>query len=105
MKDYGGEGYIDRWENILDELKEDEEKLQRTKKHYEDMEMEILQKTDFNKIYGKNNDKVRKYHVRKKLANTVEQKEQLERKIEAGKREILLLKAKVAFEIELMRLQ
>ena len=97
--------YLYEWENLLENLKEDERKLTATKKHYEDREMDIIRNTDFNKLYQKNNDKIRKYHVKKKLKNTIEQKEALEFKIEDSKRQISLLKSKVAFGIELMRLQ
>lgn len=95
---------LTKWSRLVNELKDDEEKLNRTKKYYEDRQMDILTKTDFNKLYKANNDKIRKYHVRKKLKNTIEQKETLELKIEDSKRKISFLKAATYAQIELMKL-
>ena len=103
--DYEAWDDVIEWENLLKELKDDEEKLLKLKKHYERRELEIINKTDFNKIYNKNNDKVRKYHVQKVLKNTVEDKENLELKINHSKKMIEFLKACVALKIELMRLE
>ena len=94
---------LEEWEKLIDELSSDEEKLKKTKRYYDDREMDILMNTDFNKIYNKNNDKFRKHHIRKKLKNTSEQKEQLELKIEDSKRRISFLKASAYAEIELMK--
>lgn len=103
MKDT--DGLLTKWARLINELKQDEEKLAIVKKHYEDREIEIITKTDFNKLYKANNDKIRKYHVRKKLKNTIEQKESLERKIEDSKRKISFLKATTYVQVEIMRLQ
>lgn len=103
--DYEAWDDVNDWEKLLNELKDDEEKLLKLKKHYEMREIDIINKTDFNKIYGKNNDKVRKYHVQKVLKNTVEDKDNLELKINHTKKQIDFLKACVALKIELMRLE
>lgn len=103
--DYDAYDDIIAWENILDELEDDEEKLLRLKKYIERREQEIINTVDFNKLYGKNNDKIRKYHVQKVLKNTVNDKDNLELKINQNKREIEFLKATVAVKIEYMRLR
>ena len=98
------EKLLTKWAKLINELKDDEEKLKRTKKHYDYRENIILTKTDFNKLYNANNDKIRKAHIRKELKNTIEQKEQLELKIEDSKRKISFLKAATYAQVELMKL-
>ena len=95
---------LTKWAKLVNELKEDEKKLRRIKNYYDSREVEILTKTDFNRIYNANNDKIRKAHVRKKLKNTLEQKETLELKIDDSKRKISFLKAATYAEIEIMKL-
>lgn len=103
--DYDAYDDIIAWENILDELEDDEEKLLRLKKYIERREQEIINTVDFNKLYGKNNDKIRRYHVQRVLKNTVNDKDNLELKITRDKRMIEFLKATVAVKIEYMRLR
>ena len=99
------DGILTKWARLINELKDDEAKLLTLKKYYELRESHIINKTNFKKLYGANNDKVRKAHVKKELENTVEQKEQLELKIEDRKRKISFLKAATYAQIEIMRLQ
>ena len=103
--DYDAYDDIIAWENILDELEDDEEKLLRLKKYIERREQEIVNTVDFNKLYGKNNDKIRRYHVQRVLKNTMTDKDNLELKITRDKRMIEFLKATVAVKIEYMRLR
>ena len=103
--DYEAIEDVKEWEKLLDELKEDEAKYLALKKYIENREQEIINTADFNKLYNKNNDKIRKYHVKKELANTVQQKEDLKLKIDANKRQIEFLKSLVAVKVELMRLE
>lgn len=103
--DYDAYDDIIAWENILDELKIDEEKLLRLKKYIERREQEIINTADFNKLYGKSNDKIRKYHVQQVLKNSMVDKDNLELKINQNKRMIEFLKATVAVKIEYMRLR
>ena len=91
--------------NILDSLEDDEEKLLRLKKYIERREQEIINTVDFNKLYGKNNDNIRRYHVQRVLKNTMTDRDNLELKITRDKRMIEFLKATVAVKIEYMRLE
>lgn len=100
--------YLNEWQNLIDELYEDEVKLNLLKEEYENEELRILTKTDFNKLYNANNDKVRKNHVKKELKELKEltdKKKNLELIIEDEKRTIQFLKATAYAKIELMRLQ
>ena len=96
---------LTKWSKLINELKDDEAKLLLLKKYYETRENTIINKTNFKEIYGANNEKIRKAHVKKELKNTVEQKEALTLKIEDSKRKISFLKAATYAQIEIMRLQ
>ena len=102
--DYNAYDDINLWETLLETLRIDEEKHLRLKKYIERREQEIINNTDFNRLYGKNNDKVRKYHIQKVLKNSISDKENLELKINPNKRTIEFLRAAVAVKIEYMRL-
>ena len=58
--DYEAWDDVMEWEKLVDELHEDERKYLALKRYYEDRETSILVSTDFKKIYGANNDKIRK---------------------------------------------
>ena len=103
--DYDAYDDVIAWENLLDELRIDEEKLLRLKKYIERREQEIINTVDFNKLYGKSNDKIRRYHVQQVLKNSMVDKDNLELKINQNKRMIEFLKATVAVKIEYMRLR
>ena len=101
---YKVESSLVDWEKLINELNHDEKTLSQLKEEYETQSREIIQKTDFNKLYNANNDKVRKAHVKKELKELSNKKENLEFKISDSKRRISLLKAKTYAEIELMKI-
>lgn len=101
---YKVESCLVDWEKLINELNHDEKTLSKLKEDYETQSREIIQKTDFNKLYNANNDKVRKAHVKKELKELSDKKENLEFKISDSKRRISLLKAKTYAEIELMKI-
>jgi len=98
------ESCLKDWEKLIKELDTDERKLSQLKEDYAEQEREIIKKTDFNKIYNANNDKIRKAHVKKELKPLADEKENLEFKINDSKRKLSLLKAKTYAEIELMKI-
>ena len=94
------------WKKLLDTIYNDEEKLSKMDDDYKKQEMHILQTTNFEKLYnGRNNEKIRKAHVKKSLKALVDEKENLELKIEHNKRMVSFLKAAVYRKTELMRLK
>ena len=99
------ESCLKNWETLINELNNDEKTLSQLKEEYETQSSEIIQKTDFNKLYNANNEKVRKAHIKKELKELSDKKKNLEFKISDSKRRISLLKAKTYAEIELMKLQ
>lgn len=94
------------WKLLLNQLEADEKALAKIDDEYKKQEMDILQNTDFEKLYnGKNNEKIRKAHVKKELKHMAEDKKNLELKIEHTKKEISYLKAATYRKTELMRLR
>ena len=61
------EDYFREWELLVNELSEKEIDLLNLNEQYAEQEQEILTNTDFKKIYGANNDKIRKNHLKKEL--------------------------------------
>ena len=62
------------------------------------MEQDILNNTDFKELYGRNNESVRKAHIKNELKDLVDTKHDLELRINFLKRRIEYIK-------ELMRMQ
>lgn len=97
---------LHEWKKLLDQLKADEETVMELKETYKEKEMDIIQNTDFEKLYnGRNNKDIRKAHVTKKLKPLVDKKKNLELTIEHTKKEISYLKAATYRKTELMMLQ
>ena len=63
------ESYLREWEELVNELSEKEVALFKWKEVYEIRAMEIENNTDFKELYGKNNEKIRKEHVKNELAD------------------------------------
>lgn len=61
--------YLREWEELVDELSEKEVALFKWKEVYEIRAMEIENNTDFKELYGKNNEKVRREHIKNELAD------------------------------------
>ena len=90
--------YFTEWENAVNELSEKEVELINLKEVYAEKEQEILTTTDFKKLYGANNDKVRKNHVTKTLQSMTDAQNDLDISISYLKRRIDFIKS-------LMRMQ
>ena len=61
--------YLREWEELVNELSEKEIALFKWKEVYEIRAMEIENNTDFKELYGKNNEKVRREHIKNELAD------------------------------------
>ena len=61
--------YLREWEELVNELSEKEVALFKWKEVYEIRAMEIENNTDFKELYGKNNEKVRREHIKNELAD------------------------------------
>ncbi|MBR0059356.1 MAG: hypothetical protein IJP99_08515 [Methanobrevibacter sp.] len=103
-KDLGVYNDLSEWNQLIHDLSDMDYKLLTLKKYKDSKESYIINNTDFKKIYGANNDKVRKAHVTKKLANTLSLIDDLELTIADKKRRISFLKTSLEVKKELMRL-
>lgn len=92
------EDYYNEWDNIIIELSEKEVDLINLKETYAEQEQEILSNTDFKKLYGANNDKVRKNHIKKELKSLEDAKNDLNVSIDYLKRRIEFIKSIMAMQ-------
>ena len=90
--------WFNEWDKCTNELSEKESDLITIKETYNQLEQTIINETDFKALYGKNNETVRKNHVHNELKDIVDNKHDLELRINYLKRRIEYIK-------ELMRMQ
>ena len=87
------EEIIKEWEDLLDEMTHNEKALYEWKTLYTAKSEEIINTTDFKTLYGKNNEKVRKEHVKNQLIDWYNTIKELEFNIDKSHRRISFLKA------------
>lgn len=87
------EDYYSEWEKIVKEVSDKEVELINLKEVYSEKEQEILLNTDFKELYGKNNDSIRKNHIKKTLQAMTDAKNDLEISISYLKRRIEFIKS------------
>ena len=90
--------YFKEWESAIIELSEKEVDLINLKELYSEQEQEILSNTDFKELYGANNDKVRKNHIKKELKSLEDAKNDLIVSIDYLKRRIDFIKNIMAMQ-------
>lgn len=69
---------LELYHNKIKETKKTFEEYKKIKNNFDSLEFDIIQNTDFNELYGRNNDKVRKEHIKRELQkefNEVQRKE------------------------------
>ena len=84
--------YLTEWENLIEELSVKEVLLYKKKEAYQVMSDKIIAETNFKELYGKNNESVRKNHVKHELSDIVSELKTLEFSINYIKRRISFLK-------------
>ena len=80
------------YEELLFELSEKEIKYFSKKESYNRLSSEIINGTDFKALYGKNNEKVRKEHVKKELSDLYSELKGLEFSIDWIRNYIIFLR-------------
>lgn len=95
------EKYLNEWENLINELSEKEIALFQWKEIYEIKAMEIENNTDFKELYGKNNEKIRKEHIKNELSEWYYNIKDLEFSINYISRRISFLKSIVNMKTNL----
>ena len=97
------EEWFTLWNRYVYELTQKEQELMDIKETYAQMEQEIIDTTDFKKIYGKNNETVRKNHVRAELKDLVDERHDLELRISFLKRRITYIKSLMSMQETLIK--
>ena len=90
------------WKNLVDELSEKEVKLWDCKEAYQIASEDIIAKTDFKELYGKNNADVRKQHVKNELSDWYYEIHSLEVSIDWIVRRINFLRSLVRYKIKVL---
>lgn len=89
---------LSEWNSLINELSSKEVKLFKKKETYNALSEEIIQSTDFKSLYGKNNESIRKTHVKETLAEEYYEIKELEFSIDYLKRRISFLKSLIHFK-------
>ena len=94
MVPYGDDitDYLSEWENLIEELSDKEVALFKWKHVYNVKSEEIIAETDFKKLYGANNQKIRDTHVRNELSEWYDTIKDLEFSIDWINRRISFLR-------------
>lgn len=93
------------WGNLITELSYKEVKLWECKEKYELQSEKIIEETDFKELYGKNNEKLRKEHVKNILYKQHVEIKKLEFSIDYIKRRISYLKKLVPVKTALLEVR
>lgn len=93
---------IMEWNNLVDELSSKEVKLWDCKEAYQVASDDIIAKTNFKELYGKNNADVRKQHVKHELMDLYCEIHSLEVSIDWIVRRINFLRSLVRYKIKVL---
>ena len=84
--------YFKEWNLLIEELNQKERELIEIKNEFLEESEKIIDNTDFNKIYGRNNENIRKLHIQNELKELCTKKTDLELEIKYMVRKIDYLK-------------
>ena len=93
------------WSNLISELSEKEVALYKWKEVYNIKSEEIIQSTNFKELYGKNNEQIRKEHVKHELSDWYNNITELEFSIDYCKRRLSFLRQLVATKTALLEVK
>ena len=96
---------LEEWSRLVTELSEKEVALYKWKEVYNVKSEEIIAETDFKALYGKNNEKVRKEHVKSELSDWYDTIKDLEFSIDWISRRIVYLKELIRTKRVLMEIK
>lgn len=80
--------YYTEWENLITELETKTQELNETITENYKAELEIITTFDFKEKYGKDNERIRKLHIKEELAEIFEKRHELEQQTEYIRRRI-----------------
>lgn len=90
------------WDHLIVYLRDAERKLINLKEKRDEETQKILWEFDFKKAYGKNNETIRKNHIKKELSPIYDEIKELKLDIADTKRRINFLKSIITMKIELI---
>ena len=96
------EEYFLEWEKAIDEIYNKSQELFDLKASYSQLEQKIIEETDFKELYGRNNETVRKNHVKNELKDLVDRKHDLELRIDYLKRRCEFIRSIMSIQRALM---
>ena len=96
--------YFREWDKAIIELNNKSIELINLKETYAEKEQEILTTVDFKEIYGANNEKVRRNHIKKELKPLEDSKNELETRISYLQRRIDFIKNLMAMQRTLLEI-
>ena len=78
-------------------IDEKEKEYLDTRRQFDEQEFEILTTFDFKKEYGKDNEKIRKQHIRNELSIIADRKDKLKLEIDKLQRQKTLLELEILY--------
>ena len=99
------EGDLYEWSKLITDLGDKEVKYYNLKEKYNELSEKIIESTDFKELYGKNNESVRKNHVKNELSDMVKEIKSLEFSIDYCKRRIMFLKQLIHTKTVLLQIK
>ena len=98
------EEYFKEWNELINELSEKEVELRQLKEDYAEESEEIIGNTDFKGLYGRNNDGIRKMHIKQELHDEYVEIKSLEFSISYIERRISYLRELIRFKRVVMEI-
>ncbi|WP_407415753.1 hypothetical protein [Methanobrevibacter sp.] len=96
---------LSEWSRLITKLSKDEKDYFNKKEAYNALSEEIIKETDFKALYGKNNESIRKQHVKEELADEYGELKELEFSIDNLKRRISFLKSLIHTKTVLLEIK
>ena len=93
------------WSKLITELCDREKDLYKVKEEYNALSEKIIAETDFKALYGKNNESIRKQHVKSELSDMYEIIKAHEFGIDYCKRRISYLKSLIRVKSVIMEVK
>ena len=93
------------WSRLITELCDRERDLYKVKEEYNVLSEKIIAETDFKALYGKNNESIRKQHVKSELSDMYEIIKAHEFSIDYCKRRISYLKSLIRVKSVIMEVR
>lgn len=90
------------WNGLIKELSDKEIDYHNKKEEYKALSQEVIETTDFKALYGRNNESIRKQHVRDELRAYYEDIKDLEFSMNYIERQISYLKELIHYKVVLI---